>query len=133
MSPPLRIAPPEWRTDPTIDLDYHLRRVALPEPGSMRDLLDVAATLTATPLDRSRPLWEFTLLEGLADGRSALLQRVHHTVTDGVGGLKLSLSLVDFERGRRPRCATPCARSPTTSSRGSCRTSPRTPSTGTRR
>src|SRR5262245_60828124 len=102
VSPPLRIAPPEWRADPTIDLDYHLRRVALPEPGSMRDLLDVAATLTSTPLDRSRPLWEFTLIEGLVDGRAALLQRVHHTVTDGVGGLKLSLSLVDFEREPTP-------------------------------
>ena len=89
----------------------------------MRDLLDVAATLTSTPLDRSRPLWEFTLIEGLADGRAALLQRVHHTVTDGVGGLKLSLSLVDFERdpgaGRARHGA---ARSPTTSRRASCRT-----------
>jgi WS/DGAT/MGAT family acyltransferase len=102
VSPPLRIAPPEWRTDPTLDLDYHLRRVALPEPGSERDLLEVAATLSSTPLDRSRPLWEFTLLEGLAGGRAALLQRVHHTVTDGVGGLKLSLSLVDFERDPGP-------------------------------
>jgi WS/DGAT/MGAT family acyltransferase len=102
VSPPLRIAPPEWRTDPTLDLEYHLRRVALPEPGSLRDLLDVAATLSSTPLDRSRPLWEFTLIEGLADGGAALLQRVHHTVTDGVGGLKLSLSLVDFERDPVP-------------------------------
>ncbi|MGZ6976416.1 MAG: wax ester/triacylglycerol synthase domain-containing protein, partial [Acidimicrobiia bacterium] len=98
VTPPLRIAPPEWRPDPTLDLDYHLRRVALPQSGSLRNLLDVAATLSATPLDRSRPLWEFTLIEGLAEGRAALLQRVHHTVTDGVGGLKLSLSLVDFER-----------------------------------
>ena len=87
---------------PTLDLDYHLRRVALPDSGSLRNLLDVAATLSATPLDRSRPLWEFTLIEGLADGRAALLQRVHHTVTDGVGGLKLSLSLVDFERDPVP-------------------------------
>jgi WS/DGAT/MGAT family acyltransferase len=102
VSPPLRIAPPEWRTDPTIDIEYHLRRVALPEPGTLRNLLDVAATLSSTPLDRSRPLWEFTLIEGLADGRAALLQRVHHTVTDGVGGLKLSLSLVDFERNPLP-------------------------------
>ncbi len=102
VTPPLRIAPPEWRPDPTLDLDYHLRRVALPDPGSLRNLLDVAATLSATPLDRSRPLWEFTIIEGLADGRAALLQRVHHTVTDGVGGLKLSLSLVDFERDPVP-------------------------------
>jgi diacylglycerol O-acyltransferase / wax synthase len=102
VSPPLRLAPPEWRPDPTLDLTYHLRRVALPEPGSMRDLLDLAAAVTSPPLDRSRPLWEFTLVEGMADGRAALLQRVHHTVTDGVGGLKLSLSLVDFERDPEP-------------------------------
>ncbi len=102
VSAPLRIAPPEWRADPTLDLDYHLRRVALPDAGSLRTLLDVAATLSSTPLDRSRPLWEFTLIEGLEDGRAALLQRVHHTVTDGVGGLKLSLSLVDFERDPVP-------------------------------
>jgi WS/DGAT/MGAT family acyltransferase len=102
VTPPLRIAPPEWRPDPTIDLDYHLRRVALPAPGSMRDLLDLTAAITAPPLDRSRPLWEFTLIEGLADGRAALLQRLHHTITDGVGGLKLSLSLVDLEREPTP-------------------------------
>jgi WS/DGAT/MGAT family acyltransferase len=102
VNPPLRIAPPEWRPDPTIDLAYHLRRVALPEPGSMRDLLDLAAALTAPPLDRSRPLWEFTLIEGLEGRRAALLQRLHHTITDGVGGLKLSLSLVDLEREPAP-------------------------------
>lgn len=98
VSPPLRIAPPEWRPDPTFDIDYHLRRVAIPEPSRSRDLLDVAASVTAPPLDRSRPLWEFTVIEGLEGGRAALLQRIHHTITDGVGGMKLSLSLVDLER-----------------------------------
>jgi diacylglycerol O-acyltransferase len=102
VSAPLRIAAPEWRPDPTFELDYHIRRVAIPDPGSMREFLDVAAFLTAPPLDRSRPLWEFTLVEGLAGGRSALLQRIHHTITDGVGGLRLSLSLVDFEREPAP-------------------------------
>ncbi len=102
VSPPLRLAPPEWRPDPTLDLAYHLRRVALPEPGTLRDLLDLAAAISAPPLDRSRPLWEFTVIEGMEGGRAALLQRVHHTVTDGVGGLKLSLSLVDFERDPEP-------------------------------
>jgi diacylglycerol O-acyltransferase len=97
VSPPLRLAPPEWRDDPTLDLEYHLRKVAVPSPGGMRELLDLAAAVSAPPLDRSRPLWEFTLVEGLTDGRVALLQRVHHAVTDGVGGLRLSLSLVDFE------------------------------------
>ena len=98
VSPPLRIAPPEWRPDPTFDVDYHLRRVAIPEPGSMRGMLDVAASVTAPPLDRSRPLWEFTVVEGLEGDRAALIQRLHHTITDGVGGMKLSLSLVDLER-----------------------------------
>jgi diacylglycerol O-acyltransferase len=97
VAPPLRLAPPEWRDDPTLDLDYHLRKVAAPAPGGTRELLDVAAAFSATPLDRSRPLWEFTLVEGLEGGRTALLQKVHHAVTDGIGGLKLSLSLVDFE------------------------------------
>jgi diacylglycerol O-acyltransferase len=97
VSPPLRLAPPEWRDDPTLDLDYHLRKVAVPAPGGTRELLDLAAAVSAAPLDRSRPLWEFTLVEGLDGGRAALLQKVHHAVTDGVGGLRLSLSLVDFE------------------------------------
>ena len=102
VSPPLRIAPPEWRPDPTFDLEYHLRHVAVPEPGTMRELLDLAASITGPPLDRSRPLWEFTLIEGLEGGRCALLQRMHHTITDGVGAMKLSLSLVDLERDPAP-------------------------------
>src|SRR5689334_4177558 len=103
VSPPLRIAAPEWRPDPTFDVDYHIRRIAIPVPGSMRDFLDVAQITTAPPLDRSRPLWEFTLVEGLEGGRAALLQRLHHTITDGVGGMRLSLSLVDLEREPGPR------------------------------
>lgn len=97
VSPPLRIAPPAWRPDPDFDLDYHVRKVALPAPGGRRELLDLSAAVAAAPLDRSRPLWEFTLVEGLDGGGAAILQKVHHTVTDGVGGIKLSLSLVDFE------------------------------------
>ena len=94
---PLRLAPPEWVPDYDLDLDYHLRTVAVPAPGRMRQLLDLAAAVAATPLDRSRPLWEFTVVEGLEGGRAAFLQKVHHTITDGVGGVKLSLSLLDFE------------------------------------
>src|SRR6476646_633339 len=105
VSPPLRIAAPEWRPDPTFELDYHIRRIAIPEPASMRDCLDVAQITTAPPLDRSRPLWEFTLVEGLEGGRAALLQRLHHTSADGVGGMRLSLSLVDLERAPAPRAA----------------------------
>lgn len=97
-STPMRLAPPRWEDDPQINVEYHLRRVAIPPPGTMRALLDAAAQLAATPFDRSRPLWEFTLFEGLANGKAALLQKMHHTITDGVGGLKLSVAMIDFER-----------------------------------
>ena len=102
VSPPLRVAPPEWRADPTFEPDYHLRRIAIPTPGTIRGLLDLAASVTAPPLDRSRPLWEFTLVEGLDGDRAALIQRLHHAITDGVGAMRLSLSLVDLEREPDP-------------------------------
>ena len=94
---PLRIATPAFADDPTLDLNAHVRRVRVPGRGTDRDLLDLCGALAEQPLDRARPLWEFTLIEGLADGRAALLQKVHHTITDGVGGLRLSLAFVDFE------------------------------------
>ena len=97
VSPPLRIVPPEWVDDPNLDIEYHVRKVAVPDPGGMRELLDVCAQLAESAFDRSRPLWEFTVIDGLEGGRSAMLQKMHHTITDGVGGLKLSLALVDFE------------------------------------
>ena len=62
-----------------------------------------AARSAEQPLDRARPLWEFTIIDGLTGGRAALLQKIHHTITDGVGGLKLSLALVDFERDPEPK------------------------------
>jgi diacylglycerol O-acyltransferase / wax synthase len=99
---PLRIVPPEFAEDPTLDLASHVRVVGVPSPGDERALLDLCASLSEQQLDRARPLWEFTVVEGLADGRAALLQKVHHAITDGVGGLRLSLALVDFERDPEP-------------------------------
>jgi len=93
--PPLGLAPPVWADDPDFDLGYHMRHLSLPPPGEMRQLLDLAAQLAAMPLDRARPLWELTVVDGLADGRSAVLQRLHHTLTDGVGGMKLLRSLLE--------------------------------------
>jgi diacylglycerol O-acyltransferase / wax synthase len=95
---PLRIVPPDFAEDPTLDVEAHVRVVAVAAPGDERALLDLCGALAEQPLDRARPLWEFTLIEGLADGRAGLLQKIHHTITDGVGGLKLSAALVDFER-----------------------------------
>jgi diacylglycerol O-acyltransferase len=102
VSAPLRIVPPTWVDDPDLDIDYHVRRVAAPEPGGMRELLDLCAALAESAFDRSRPLWEFTVIDGLEGGRTAMLQKMHHTITDGVGGLKLSLALVDFEADPEP-------------------------------
>ena len=99
---PLRIVPPAFADDPTLDLNAHVRRVALPGDGSERALLDLCGALAEQPLDRARPLWEFTLIEGLPDGRAGLLQKIHHTITDGVGGLRLSLAFVDFEADPEP-------------------------------
>src|SRR5438105_4904713 len=93
--PPLGLAPPQWADDPDFDLGYHLRRLSAPPPGELRQLLDLAAQLSAMPLDRARPLWELTVVEGLAGGRAAVLQRLHHTLTDGVGGMKLLRSLLE--------------------------------------
>jgi diacylglycerol O-acyltransferase / wax synthase len=95
---PLRIVPPEFADDPSLDLNAHIRRVAVPGKGTNRDLLDLCGSLAEQPFDRARPLWEFTLVEGLEHGRAALLQKIHHTITDGVGGLRLSLAFIDFER-----------------------------------
>ncbi len=95
---PLRLVPPEFADDPTLDVDAHMRVVAVPSPHDERALLDLCGSLAEQPLDRARPLWEFTLIDGLADGRAALLQKVHHTLMDGEGGLRLSLAMVDLER-----------------------------------
>lgn len=97
VSPPFAVAPPEWVDDPDFDIGYHLRWVKAPA-GTLRDLLDLAAPIAMQSFDRARPLWEFTVVEGLEDGRSALIQKVHHSVTDGVGGMKLALMLLDLER-----------------------------------
>lgn len=98
LSPPLRIAPPRWAVERTFDLDYHLRRLRLPKPGDEQALLSVLRPITAAAFDRARPLWEFTLIEGLAGHRAALAMKVHHSVTDGVGGMAMLTEFVDFER-----------------------------------
>ena len=98
VAPPLNVAPPEWVVDANFDLNYHLRFVRASGDGSLRSLLDFTAPLAMQGFDRARPLWEFTVVEGLADGKAALIQKVHHAVTDGVGGIELALMLLDAER-----------------------------------
>jgi diacylglycerol O-acyltransferase / wax synthase len=75
-----------WHHDEDIDLEYHVRLSALPRPGRVRELLTLVSQLHGTLLDRHRPLWEFHLIEGLADGRFAIYYKVHHALVDGVRG-----------------------------------------------
>ncbi|MGZ4681256.1 MAG: wax ester/triacylglycerol synthase domain-containing protein [Acidimicrobiales bacterium] len=90
-----RMAPPEWQDDPDFDIDRHVRHLALPAPGTERQLFDLAAQFVQDPIDRTRPLWEFILVDGLPGGRAALLQKMHHTITDGEGGIRLSEQFID--------------------------------------
>ena len=106
-----RLAPPAWGDDPEIDLDRHVLRVALPSPGTERQLFDLAARLAAEPFDRSRPLWRFTVIDGLEGGRAAMVQQIHHTITDGEGGVRMSAEFIDIERDATPPDPVPIPRS----------------------
>ena len=100
---PMNLSAPTWVDDPDFDIDNHVRRIALPKPGSMRQLLDLASQYTSDSLDRTRPLWQFLVVEGLRGGKAALVQKMHHTITDGEGGVQMSLQFLDFERDAPPR------------------------------
>ncbi len=95
---PLRLGTPRWELDEFFDLNYHLRRTVAPAPADFRSVLDIAGLMAMTAFDKDRPLWEFTVVEGLDHGRAAFIQKVHHSVTDGVGGVKLAKLLLDGKR-----------------------------------
>jgi len=98
---PLRVVPPHWQTVEHVDLTYHLRRVQAPGRGDLRSVLDIAGPIAMSAFDRERPLWEFTLVEGLQGGQAALIQKFHHSLTDGVGAVKLAELLLDHSRAGR--------------------------------
>ncbi|HWC34561.1 MAG TPA: wax ester/triacylglycerol synthase domain-containing protein [Mycobacteriales bacterium] len=110
-SPPLRLGPPRWIVDDDFDLDYHLRRVRLPEPSDWQTVLEQARIAAMADFDRDRPLWEVTLLEGLADGRVALITKTHHALSDGIGGPEVLALVVDGTR-EMPTLEMPPAPSP---------------------
>jgi WS/DGAT/MGAT family acyltransferase len=89
---------PRWTETAAVNLDYHFRRVAAPEPRDRRWLLSFAAALAEPGFDKSRPLWEIIMVEGLESGGAALVLKVHHSVTDGVGGVQLMMTLIDSSR-----------------------------------
>lgn len=101
--PTLPTAAPRWVVDPDFNLDFHVRRLRVPDPGTLREVFDLAEVLLQSPLDISRPLWSATLIEGLADGRAAQLLHLSHAVTDGVGGVAMFAQIYDLERDPEPQ------------------------------
>jgi WS/DGAT/MGAT family acyltransferase len=95
---PLSLAPPRWEVDPYFDLSYHVRALRAPGDGSLRALLDLVQPMAMQGFDRARPLWEFSVVEGLSEGRAALVLKLHHSVSDGVGLVRMTDELVDRQR-----------------------------------
>jgi diacylglycerol O-acyltransferase / wax synthase len=103
-TPPLETGRPLWVDDPNFNLEYHVRHTALPSPGTQEQLFLLTSRVASQQLDRSKPLWENWLVEGLADGRFAVISKTHHALVDGVSGVDLASVLFDTER--EPQTAT---------------------------
>jgi len=102
VDPALPVGTPMWTDDPAFDLDFHLRRVRLPEPGTTRQLLDLVQTIALTPLDRTRPPWEGIVVEGLEDGRAAYVMHAHHVFMDGMALARLHERVLNPGREHLP-------------------------------
>src|SRR5262245_26734375 len=95
---PVSLTPPTWVDDPGFDIEFHVRHIALPEPGTFRQLLDLAVLFACEWFERTRPLWPFLVVSGLDGGRADLVEKFHHTVGDGEAGVRLTAQFVDLER-----------------------------------
>ncbi|MEI6319387.1 MAG: wax ester/triacylglycerol synthase family O-acyltransferase, partial [Pseudomonadota bacterium] len=98
---PFDLMNPVWIRDDDIDIDYHIRHTVLPKPGTMAQLEALCARLHSSLLDRSRPLWEFYVIEGLADGRVGFYSKVHHAAVDGQAAVAMANSVFDLTREPR--------------------------------
>ena len=99
---PFNLGHPIWVNDPDLDIDYHLRRIAVPAPGGIHELTEVASDFVSRQLDRSRPLWEMQVVEGLEGGNIGVLAKVHHSMVDGVGGADMMVHLFDLDPNPAP-------------------------------
>jgi WS/DGAT/MGAT family acyltransferase len=95
---PGNISRPVWVDDDAFDLDFHLRRSAVPSPGGRLQLERAVGRVLSHPLDRSKPLWETYVFEGLEGGRTAVLLKMHHAMADGIGGMLVASTMFDLER-----------------------------------
>ncbi|HVL95598.1 MAG TPA: wax ester/triacylglycerol synthase family O-acyltransferase [Solirubrobacteraceae bacterium] len=95
--PPIETGRPLWVDDPTFNLEYHVRHTALPQPGTETQLRALAARVFSQQLDRSKPLWEMWLVEGVESGSFALITKTHHALVDGVAGVDLATVLLDLQ------------------------------------
>ena len=100
-TPPLALATPRWVVDRDFDLSYHLRWIAAPEPKTLDTVFEFARQSAMSGLDADRPLWTFTVVEGLECSRAAVVVKLHHVLTDGVGGIAMLPFLVDATREPR--------------------------------
>lgn len=102
---PYGIDHPEWADDPDFDLDDHVDRFRLDRPGSHGQLADQISRLASHPLDRSKPLWQLQVIEGIHDGNIAVVVRMHHSLVDGISGVEIMAHLLDLapDQGPRPR------------------------------
>jgi diacylglycerol O-acyltransferase len=94
--PPLETGRPLWVDDPTFNLEYHVRQTALPAPGSEDQLMRLVARIMSQQLDRSKPLWEMWIIEGLQEGGFALITKTHHALIDGISGVDLATVMFDL-------------------------------------
>ncbi|QJY47587.1 WS/DGAT/MGAT family O-acyltransferase [Pseudonocardia broussonetiae] len=99
---PARLGLPVWVDDPDFDLEYHVRRSALPAPGTDAQLRELVGRLQGRPLDRDRPLWEIYLVEGLEDGGFAIITKTHHAMVDGLSSIDIGAVLLDLTPEPRP-------------------------------
>ena len=100
---PFGLDHPFWIEDPDFDLDYHVRRAAVPAPGGLDELAELTAEIAGRPLDRRRPLWEMWVVEGLEHGYVGIIAKMHHAAIDGVMGVDLMTEIFDLERHPAPK------------------------------
>src|SRR5450631_2570945 len=99
---PLELGRPVWVDDPHFNIEYHLRHTALPSPGGEAELRKLVGRVMSQQLDRSKPLWEFSVVQGMDEGNWAVLSKTHHALVDGVSGTDVLAVIMDLSPDQQP-------------------------------